>query len=64
MTLQEIREIYGVPAFKGSKVEIISISLRTAVPATIIGSSRRYLKVKLEDGTIRLAHPTAGIKYL
>jgi hypothetical protein len=64
MTLADLRSRYGVPAFKGSKVQITDSS-GTLTEAVIIGSARGGLKVKLElTGQIRLCHPTYCIKYL
>lgn len=64
MTLADIRSKHGVPAFKDAKIRITIVSLNKEQEVTIIGAAQGALKIKLEDGTIRLAHPTFGVTYL
>jgi hypothetical protein len=63
MSLEAIKKIYNVPAERGQGV-IIAKSDGTLQKGVIVGSGRgQFLKVKLEDETIRLCHP-ARCKYI
>lgn len=58
MTMKTIRTIYKVPAYKGVEV-VITKSDGVIQRGVIIGYAReQFLKVKLEDYSIRLCHPT------
>lgn len=64
MTLSDIRAKYNVPAYKGVTVKIELISTGIQIMGIIVGATKAGLKVKLSDGTIRLAHPLYGITYV
>jgi len=63
MSLQYIRDTYGVPAKRGGRVEYTPNGNRTR--GTITGSSGQYLRVRL-DGSKHSGrfHPTWEMRYL
>lgn len=62
MSLQQIRNYYQVPAFRGRRI------LFEGRPGVIVGSCRPgglYLRARLdEDGQIYTLHPTWEIEYV
>lgn len=64
MSMDYIRETYGVPAKRGGRVEYLA-SDGDLMEGTITGSVGAYLRIKL-DGAKRSGryHPTWALKYL
>lgn len=64
MSMQYIRDYYGVPAKRGGKIRYTGI-LSTPREGKIVGSSGQYLRVRF-NGVKRLMtlHPTWQIEYL
>ena len=57
MTMQWIRDHYGVPAKRGGRVKFFGTE------GTII-SATHYLYVRMDDGRKVLLHPTWEVEYL
>ncbi len=57
MSLDYIRRFYGVPAKRGGRIRFQGRG------ATIIGANSQYLRVRLDDGTRALLHPTWEVEY-
>ena len=58
MTMQYIRETYNVPAKRGACV------IANGKKGVIVGSRGPHLRIKLEDGIIRIFHPTWNMQYV
>jgi len=63
MSLQYIRDAYGVPAKRGGRIEYTGS--RVKVQGTITGASGPRIRVRLDGDTHSVAfHPTWEIRYL
>jgi hypothetical protein len=63
MSMQYIRDYYGVPAKRGGRV--IYTGGRFPLTGTIVGSRNAHLRIRL-DGEKRISdfHPTWELKYI
>lgn len=67
MSIQWIRDNYGVPAKRGGRVEYTPCegSKDGVALGTIVGTSGQYLKIRLDgDKTSFSYHPTWQLRYL
>lgn len=63
MSLQYIRDTYGVPAKRGGRIEYMANG--SAIQGTITGSRGAHIRVRLDgDKRSLLFHPTWKIRYL
>jgi len=63
MSFQYIRDTYGVPAKRGTRVEYSRNGMR--IQGTITGSRQQYLLVRLDGDRNSIAfHPTWNLRYL
>lgn len=61
--LNDIKLPCGTSPHLGQRVKVATIN--GYVDATIIGSrDSRFIKIKYDDGSVRLCHPTYGIIYV
>lgn len=58
MTMQYVRDYYGVPAKRGGRVRFEGRSEGTILSAT------HRLHVRFDDGTVGWLHPTWEVEYL
>lgn len=64
MSMEYIRETYGVPAKKGGRVKYTNGS-GVATEGVITGTHGAYIKVKMDgDKLSECYHPTYNIEYL
>jgi hypothetical protein len=63
MSLEYIRKSYGVPAWRGARIEYTGNG--RAEPGTISGARGAYLRIRFDSGRkLGLYHPTWEIRYL
>lgn len=63
MSMEYIRNTYGIPAKRGARVEYSANGV--IVQGTIQGTKGAYLRIKMDgDKVSRLYHPTWQLKYL
>lgn len=64
MSMEYIRETYGVPAEKGGRVKYTNGS-GVATEGAITGTHAAYIKVKMDGNKLsKCYHPTYNIEYL
>ena len=62
VSMQYVRDFYGVPAKRGGKV-LVPFKGQPAVPGVIVAARNGRIKVKVE-GRVYPYHPTWCVKYL
>lgn len=63
MSLERIRKVYNVPAFRGTRVRVSSPY--PGAMGTVTASDRDYIRVRLDgESRSRRYHPTDRVEYL
>lgn len=67
MSMQDIRETYGVPAKRGARIAYSGSNALGRALGTIVAARGLYLRVRMDDGhpsELVTMHPTWHIEYL
>jgi len=63
--MQQIRDRYGVPAYRGRRIRFSGGGFGVGFDATIVSARNHYLRVRCDDESqVRILHPTWEVEYL
>lgn len=64
MSAKYVRDYYRVPAKKGGRIRFSWSGWHGTPEGTIMSFPGQYLRVRMDDGSVFLLHPTWMVEYL